>query len=358
MKAWLLDVRTHKLALHDRPPPEPRPGAIAVRVEAAMVLSYMKEVLTGGRGHAFPARDFVPGTDAVGTVTAVGDCVHHVAVGQRVLLGPYVVAADPSPDAARLLLGHMARFGAACEALQADWIDGSFAEVVEWPCDLATPLEALGAMSSLEALGLAKLVVPYGGLLRIGVQAGEIVAVNGASGFYGSAGVLVALAMGAARVLAVGRDPATLAAIAERGGSRVVPVVMTGHAADETRALRAAAGGIGIDAALDMIGAKSPSTTGSVLRALRRGGRLVMMGSCTEPLAIGYGEMLANDWLIAGNFMYPADAPARLVRLVASGQLALSAIEAKPFPLAELPRALDAATKMRGFDLTALVPAT
>lgn len=356
MKAWVLDVRTHKLALHDRPYPSPRRGAVVVRVEAAMVLSYMKEVLTGARGHAFPARDFIPGTNAVGTISSVGDGVHHLAPGQRVFLGPYLVAADPSPDAARLLLGHLARFGATGEALQGDWTDGVFAEIVEWPAELATPLDALGAMPSLSALGLAKLVVPYGGLLRVGVEAGEIVAVNGASGFYGSAAVLVALAMGASRVLAVGRDAATLAGIAERCGPRVVPVVMTGHTADETRALRAAAGGVGIDAALDMIGAKSASTTGSVLRALRRGGRLAMMGSCTEPLEIGFGEMLTNDWLIAGQFMYPADAPARLVRLVASGQLALSAIDAKAFPLDSLPEAMEAAAQMRGFDLTALMP--
>ncbi|MGA7385131.1 MAG: hypothetical protein WBW81_10725 [Methylocella sp.] len=57
-----------------------------------------------------------------------------------------------------------------------------------------------------QLIALAKLVVPYGGLLRAGVRSGQVVAVNGATGYYGSAGVMTALAMGAAKVVAVGRD--------------------------------------------------------------------------------------------------------------------------------------------------------
>ena len=44
---------------------------------------------------------------------------------------------------------------------------------------------------------LGRLLVPYGGLLAGDLQAGEILVVNGATGGFGSAGVAVALAMGA-----------------------------------------------------------------------------------------------------------------------------------------------------------------
>ena len=79
-----------------------------------------------------------------------------------------------------------------------------------------------------------------------------------------------------------------------------------------------------------------------------------MMGSCTEPLTIGFGEMLANDWLIAGQFMYPKDAPWRLVRLASSGLLDLTAIRPRTYALADLPKAMDEAITMRGLELTAL----
>ena len=49
----------------------------------------------------------------------------------------------------------------------------------------------------------SRCVVPYGGLVRGRLAAGETVIVNGATGAYGTAAVLVALAMGAGMVTAV-----------------------------------------------------------------------------------------------------------------------------------------------------------
>jgi alcohol dehydrogenase len=135
-------------------------------------------------------------------------------------------------------MGHLARFGEGAEDLQGDWIDGTFAEYVEWPACLVTPIDSLGAMPAVQALGLSKAVVPYGGLRRIGLRAGEAVAINGASGFYGSAGVLVALAMGASRVLAVGRDAKVLSEVAKAGGDRVIPIPLSGDATADCATLR------------------------------------------------------------------------------------------------------------------------
>ena len=352
MKAWMLDPQTNRLELIEKAMPKPRRGGVTVRVQAAMVLSYMKELLAGARGHTFPSRPFVPGTNGIGVIEAIGEGVYHAKLGQRVSIHPHLVADERLADPAQLLMGHPARFGKGAEGLQTDWVDGTFAEYVEWPASLLTPIDSLGEISAIQALGLSKAVVPYGGLLRVGVQAGEVVAINGASGFYGSAGVLVALAMGASRVLVVGRDAKVLGEVAHAGGDRAIPVVLRGDASDSAT-LRKTAGGA-VDAALDMIGADRSASTAAVLRSLRRGGRLAMMGSCPEPLSIGFGEMLANDWLIVGQFMYPKDAPGRLVRLAASGQLPLNAIKPRAYALADLPRAMDEARAMRGLALTAL----
>jgi alcohol dehydrogenase len=352
MKAWMLDPKTNRLELIEKAIPKPRRGGVTVRVQAALVLSYMKELLAGARGHVFPSRPFVPGTNGVGVIEAIGEGVYHAKLGQRVSIHPHVVADERFADPAQLLMGHPARFGEGAESLQTDWVDGTFAEYAEWPASLVTPIDGLGEMPAAQALGLSKAVVPYGGLLRIGVQAGEVVAINGASGFYGSAGVLVALAMGASRVLVVGRDANVLAEVAHAGGDRAIPAVLRGNADDPTT-LRKTAGGA-VDAALDMIGADSSASTAAVLRSLRRGGRLAMMGSCPEPLSIGFGEILANDWLIVGQFMYPKDAPGRLVRLAASGQLHLNAIKPRTYALADLPQAMEEARAMRGLALTAL----
>ena len=59
--------------------------------------------------------------------------------------------------------------------------------------------------------------------------------------------------------------------------------------------------------------------------------------------------------LVLSYIMYPKDAPARLVRLAASGQLRLHAVIPRTYALADLPRAMDEAPTMRGLEITALV---
>ena len=113
----------------------------------------------------------------------------------------------------------------------------------------------------------------------------------------------------------------------------MVPAVVSGEADKDLAIIRNAAGG-SADVALDLLGsAKSTSTTLSSLRALKRGGRLVVMGSAEVPLEISFREMLANDWEIVGQFMYERHAPGQLAALAADGLLDLGKIEVKTFKL-------------------------
>jgi alcohol dehydrogenase len=190
---------------------------------------------------------------------------------------------------------------------------------------------------------LTRYIVPFGGLLRGRLAAGETLVVTGASGAYGSAAVLLGLAMGAARVVAVGRNAGALSALARAGGARVTPVALSGNIAADAAAIRAAAGG-GAHLAFDMVGqATDANATLAALRSLRRGGRLVLMGSMSVPLPLAYGEMMFNNWEIMGQFMYPVDAYARLLELVRAGLLDAGTIVARAFPLEALPQAMDAA---------------
>jgi len=80
------------------------------------------------------------------------------------------------------------------------------------------------------------------------------------------------------------------------------------------------------------------------------------MGSAEVPLELSFREMLANDWEVVGQFMYPRTAPGELARLAAEGLLDLKKIVVTSFPLAEFRRAVEAAALMQGLDLTATVP--
>jgi len=359
MKAWRLQGPGGRFALEDMEIPRPRPGGAVVRMQAAPVLSYMRQVLDGSLGYAVPAQPFVPGTNGIGVVESVGAGVYHLKAGERVLLSPHHVVDERTANPAQLLIGltamgsgGFASIPAETLALQRDWPDGVLAEYAQLPAACMTPLAGLEAVSAEQLTALAKFIVPYGGFLRGAFQGGEVAIVNGASGYFGSAAVLLALAMGATIVIAAGRDRAALETVAAAGGPRVRIVALSGDVARDTDALRSATSG-GADFALDIVGrAKSASSTLATLRALRRGGRLMLMGSVAEPLPITIGEMLANDWSMTGVFMYPKSAPARLATMVASGTLRLDGIAIARFPLADLSAAMDAAARMRALDLT------
>ncbi|MGO4469662.1 zinc-binding dehydrogenase, partial [Pseudoduganella sp. RAF53_2] len=225
--------------------------------------------------------------------------------------------------------------------------------VAEMPASTVLPLDGLGDMSAERLAVLGKFLVPFGGLRRGRLAAGETVAINGASGYFGSAAVLAALAMGAGKVLAVGRRAEALRPLVALGKGRVVAAVLTGDVEHDAAMLREVAGPAGVHMALDMIGqAASADSTLAVLHSLARNGRLVLMGSMNVPLALPYGALMLNNWEIMGNFMYqPEDAQA-LIALLRGKQLDLSPVTVRSFALAALPEAARAASDMQGLQAT------
>jgi alcohol dehydrogenase len=364
MRAWQVnaDFSRTLVELPDRSPPY---SGATIRMQAAPILSYLKQVIEGRLGYSLPAAPFTFGTSGIGVVEAVGAGVHHLSAGQRVIIDSHLVVDERVREPAQILIGLTATrssgfggIGAAALALQREWPDGTFAERAYMPASVLTPVPvALDRVPAERLMALGKFAVPFGGFLRAGVQAGETVIVNGASGYFGSAAVILALALGASRVVAMGRDKAALAAVAEAAGPRVAAVATIGDRAKDTAALIDAANGRA-DLALDIVGrANSAVATHACLYALRRGGRLAMMGSASVPLELHFSDLLANDWQVLGCFMYPRDVPARLLTLVASGQLDLSLLKVRAFPFDRLEEALDTAAAMRGLDVTGLTMA-
>jgi len=355
-KAWRLHAH-NDLRFDDVPTPGPAADGVVVRIEAGMVLSYTGKVLSGSVPYSLPPMPFVPGTNAIARVVATGENVTHVREGDRVFLSPHLRGDVPDHDPPQILIGLTAtQTTPEALALQARWRDGVFAEIAHWPAACVTTLASLDDRPATELIGLAKLIVPFGGLQRSGLRGGQTIIINGATGYFGSGGVMLAVAMGAGRVVAVGRKQAALEQLRDAFGPRVIPAAVTGDAAADLQIIRRAAGGTA-DVALDLLGAaKSTSTTLSCLRALRRGGRMVLMGSAEVPLELSFREMLANDWEVVGQFMYDRTAPGQLAALAAEGLLDLRKIDVATFKLADFRQAVDAAAMMQSLDLTAVVP--
>jgi alcohol dehydrogenase len=355
MKAWQLDRLGGDLRFNDVRRPEPRPGSVLVRIEASALMSYLKAYVEGKLPiYNPPPGPFTIGTNGVGVIEAVGRDVWHLKPGQRVVLSSHFVASENVEDPAQVLIGLTSSPDAA--PVLADWPDGTLAEYALMPVAAVTPADGLEKFEATELVTIGRCIIPFGGLLRGRLAAGETLVVNGATGAYGTAAVLLGVAMGAIRVIATGRNNSALQAVAHAGGPRVSTVPLTGDVQKDARQLREAAGG-GVHIAFDMVGqAHDPNSTLAALHSLRRGGRLVLMGSMTIDLPLPYTSVMLNSWEIIGQFMYPASAYLRLLDLLRGGLLDISPIRPRVFPLAALREAMEAAATARNLECIVMQP--
>jgi alcohol dehydrogenase len=155
-------------------------------------------------------------------------------------------------EPAQILIG-LTSMGPGSAPLQGDWPDGTLAEFALAPVSTVTPVEGLNGIATAQIALLNRAIVPYGGLKRGRLAAGETLIVNGATGAYGTAAVLLSLAMGAARIAAAGRNAAALEALVKVAGHRVAAVQLTGDVTADAAKLRDACGG-GAEIAFDMVG--------------------------------------------------------------------------------------------------------
>jgi alcohol dehydrogenase len=330
-------------------------GEVIVDVAAAGVLAYARDVFSGKRNYLLEL-PIVPGSGGIGRVRAIGPDATRLAIGDWVFIDPTVRGRDDAvaPD---IILQGLTAGSEAAYPLQRYYHDGAFAEQVRVPTENAVPIGAIDPAEAGRWLGLGRLLVPYGGLLSGRLLAGETLLVNGATGAFGSGGVAMGVAMGAARVVATGRNAQVLAELERRYGKRVRTVKMTGNAEEDRRQMQQAAGGA-IDIVLDLLPPEaSASWVSAAALAVRPYGRVVLMGGIREDVALPYAWMMRYGIEVRGQWMYPRDAVQRLVKMVRSGQIGLGGLAVAEFPLDRVNEAVaHAAAKAGPFNMTVVRP--
>jgi alcohol dehydrogenase len=384
MKAAIFKTIGQPLTIEDIPEPIPGAGEVVVRVLAAPVLAYAQEVFNGERHYPL-LLPLAPGCGAVGIVEKTGPDATRLKPGQLVYCDPTVRSRDDvlSPD---IMLHGWVAPGEGAQKLQAHFRNGPFAEKMLLPLENAYSLEHVRSIDPAKLVWLNTLLVPYGGLLAAGFQPGQVLMVNGATGHFGSAAVAAAVAMGAARVVALGRNEQVLSTLVRQFGPRVRPVLLSGdEAAESERAGEAAEGSSlkysayalsqnealyrqrfmeaaegPIDCLLDILGPihdSAPTRRG--ILAVRPGGTAVLMGGVQANLDFPYNYVMRNNLVIRGQWMCPRHAPALLVELIHSGLLNLEPFSASPFPLEQVNQAVQYAHDHGGpFQLTVLEPSS
>lgn len=359
MKAAVLKAFGSPLVVEAVPDPVLGTGEVIVDVVAARVLGYAHEVFSGQRRYLMEL-PMVPGPGGIGRVRATGPDATHLAVGDWVNCDPTVRSRDDlvSPD---IILQGLTAGSANAQRLQKYFHDGSFAQQVRVPTENVTRIGAIDDAEAPSWCALGTLLVPYGGFLAANLRAGETVLVNGATGTFGSAAVTAAIAMGAACVIATGRNEATLKDLARRFGGRVRTVKTVGDEETDRHHMLAAAPAP-IDCVLDLL---PPMATALQVRAalttVRPYGRVVLMGGVGMAggagLELDYAWLMRNCVTIIGKWMYPPEAAPRMVSLIRSGLVRLDNFEVMSFSLEDVNDAVAyAATHSGPFKMTVVRP--
>lgn len=353
MKALWLEKAGEPLAVCDVPDPALREGGAVVRVLAAPFVSYMGSVLSGDLDYFVLPTPFIPGANGIGILETVAGDVPGLEPGQMVFLDPHTRTHVTTAVSDDILIG-LTAIGPESGGMQHRWRNGTFAERALWPVENLTVLDGFAPDEAVRLAPLALAAIPYGGLLKGGLRPGQTLVVSGATGVFGSVGVLVALAMGAGAVVAVGRNEEMLGRLGKLD-PRVLPCALRGDVERDAREIRDCAGPA--DLVLDLLG-NSPTAepTLAAIHALRRYGKAVLMGGVAAPVALPYQHLMLNEISVTGCFMYPKSAPGELVRMVRAGLLRIELIHPITYRLEDHRRALSTAARPGGLTCAMFVP--
>jgi NADPH2:quinone reductase len=225
------------LAIEERPDPEAGPGQIVVDIRAAG-LNFPDLLVVAGQYQTRIAPPFVPGHEAAGVVSAVGDRVERISVGDEVMFTS---------------LG-----------------GGTFAQKIAIDANLAVPVPK--ALDLEQAAGfLITYCTSYHALKqRASLQPGETVLVLGAAGGVGITAVEIAKAMGA-DVIAAASTAGKLEFARSAGADETINYAET----PLRDAVKSLTGGRGVDVVYDPVGGELAL---QAMKSLAINGRHLVIG--------------------------------------------------------------------------------
>jgi L-iditol 2-dehydrogenase len=320
--------------IQDVPVPRPEAGEVLCQVGGVAICGSDPEVVRGDlAGFWPPAYPFIPGHEWSGQVVAMGAGVVGLQVGDRVagqahkgcgicahcLSGRYTICENYG----RVETGHR-HYGFITPGAYAQYIAVSVKSVNRMPA----------AISFREGAMVDPAGVVMHGLELSGVTLGGTVAVIGL-GPIGMIAMRLARALGAARVIAIGRG-ARLEASRQSGAD----VLVNFEERDPVKAVREATGGRGVDEAVECSGAAG--TFRQAVEMVRKGGRVALVGVPTDKVIepLPYKYIVHNEIAIFGARANP-NVSHKMIPMIAAGQLTVKDLVTHTFPLEQFSKALD-----------------
>lgn len=310
------------MKLEDLPDPKPGPGEVLVRVRAVGVNPVDTYIRNGayGKGVALP---YTPGSDAAGTVEAVGTGVTGVRAGDRVYTS----------------------------GTTAGGYNGAYAELAVCTASQVHPLPEPVTFPQGAAVNVPYATAYRALFFRARALPGETVLVHGGSGGVGVASIQIARAHGFTVIATGGTDRGRQLA-REQGAHHVLDHKAPGYL-DQVMALT---GGRGVDVILEML---SNVNLGKDLTALAKYGRVVVIG-CRGTVEINPRDAMMRDAAVLGMALANgsdaeiASIHAALVAGLAAGTL--RPVVGRELPLRDAPRGHEAVLEPGAYGKIVLTP--
>jgi alcohol dehydrogenase len=325
--------------------PRPRPTDVLVEVKACGVIPNMNAVFSGRYWHHLPPLPAVVGLDAAGVVAEVGADVSNVAVGDRVYVNPllscgachYCRYETPLLCSSAAFQGYFGFFPDSMKLIHA-YPYGGFGEYMTAEPQRLVKLP--NEVSFDQAARFGYLGTSFSALRFGGVGAGSWIGINGITGTLGVGATLLALAMGATRILGFGRNREVLAEVKALSPARIDTLALGDHSLTDW--LRARTDGVGVDVLLDCTGRGGLATTTlDAVGGLKRGGVAINIGAFSEPLPLSAGGFMNNRLQYRGSNWFTTGEAQLMAEMVGVGVFDLSRIVNRPFPLEGVNEALD-----------------
>ena len=258
-----------KMQLFDLPRPEPGAGEVLVEVKASAFNRLDIWVREGWHGLNL-AMPHISGSDGAGVIAAVGAGVENIAVGDRVAIDPginsisdeFTARGEHSVSPGYHILGEQ--------------VPGTHTEYIALPAENVIPLPDDVSFEKAAAAGLVFLTAWRMLIHRAAIRPGETVLILGAGGGVNSAAIQIAKLAGCT-VIATTSSERKMAQAENLGADMVL-----NYKTDPQwwKAVYKLTGKMGADVVVDNVGAATMSYS---LRAVKRGGRIVIVGNTSGP---------------------------------------------------------------------------
>jgi NADPH:quinone reductase-like Zn-dependent oxidoreductase len=290
--------------------PEPviqAPNQVLVRIHSVGLNRLDLFVAQGlpGVNYSFP---HIVGSDGAGTVLEVGSSVARIRRGDRVMINPTLSCGN----CPWCLQGE----DSLCRSLQVlgEHRPGTAAEYMVVPAENLAPVPESMPWPQAAAFSLAALTAWRMLTTRGRLQSGETLLIWGIGGGVALAAFQIARLLGARTIVTSGSD-----AKLEFATSQGADAVLNHQRVDVAAEVRKLTGGEGVDAVVDSAGEQSWPAS---LRSLKRGGRLIVCGATTGPMAsMDLRRLFWHQWSILGSTLGNRREYAEIIALAAEGKL-------------------------------------